>query len=228
MSRIYWDQSNPWLNPVFLWQERWAISCYSTRATAQMGRHWICWNAVDKTKVTPIFCFYFTLVPLYFFNWRMITLQCCVDFCHTIIRISHNHINIPCLLSYHPPPPEGDISNASINLHSPELPVSKSKQRGETPSHDKAPKTLCCRWSLRLGFHHPPGVADRRRIQTRSQGELTGGPHAAPYSCNPVTQRVCEEVTWDFSGGQGRRRHRLRDQTLKPQAHVVLTAPTEA
>ena len=29
-----------------------------------------------------------------FFNWRIIALQCCIGFCHTITPISHNYIYI--------------------------------------------------------------------------------------------------------------------------------------
>ena len=38
------------------------------------------------------------------FNWRKIALQCCVGFCHTTMRISHNSIDIPSLLSLPPSP----------------------------------------------------------------------------------------------------------------------------
>ena len=42
---------------------------------------------------------------LYFFNWRKLTLQCWVGFCHTTMRISHNYTYIPSLLSLPPLPP---------------------------------------------------------------------------------------------------------------------------
>ena len=44
--------------------------------------------------------FFFTL----FFNWRKVVLQCCVRFCLTTIRISHNYTHIPSLPSHHPSP----------------------------------------------------------------------------------------------------------------------------
>ena len=37
-----------------------------------------------------------------FFNWRKIALQCCICFCHTTMRISHNYIYTPSLLSLLP------------------------------------------------------------------------------------------------------------------------------
>ena len=45
--------------------------------------------------LSPIICFSL------FFNWRKIALPCCIDFCHTMVWISHNviYIYIPCLLS---------------------------------------------------------------------------------------------------------------------------------
>ena len=39
------------------------------------------------------------------FNWRKIALQCCVGFCHTTMRISHNYTSIPFLQSLSPFPP---------------------------------------------------------------------------------------------------------------------------
>ena len=41
----------------------------------------------------------------FFFNWRIIALQCCGGLCHTSTWISHNYICISPLLSL--PPPKG-------------------------------------------------------------------------------------------------------------------------
>ena len=45
------------------------------------------------------------LTVLLFFNWRKITLQCCVGFCYTTTQISHNYTYITSLLSLPPLPP---------------------------------------------------------------------------------------------------------------------------
>ena len=50
-----------------------------------------------------------TFLFFFFFNWRIIALQCCADFCWTISRISHNYTHIlpiielalPCLYKIH-------------------------------------------------------------------------------------------------------------------------------
>ena len=44
----------------------------------------------------------FYVFSFVFFNWRIIALQCCVDFCHIITRISHRCIYIFSLLSISP------------------------------------------------------------------------------------------------------------------------------
>ena len=45
------------------------------------------------------------------FNWRIITLQYCDDFCHTSVWISHSHTHVPSLLNLPPhPDPLGYIN----------------------------------------------------------------------------------------------------------------------
>ena len=48
-------------------------------------------------------------INLFIFNWRIITLQHCVGFCHTLTQISHRYTYVPYLLSLpptsHPIPP---------------------------------------------------------------------------------------------------------------------------
>ena len=47
-----------------------------------------------------IFFFYVFFFPFIFISWRLITLQCCSGFCHTLTWISHGFTCIP-----HPDPP---------------------------------------------------------------------------------------------------------------------------
>ena len=51
----------------------------------------------------------------FFFNWRIIALQCCGGLCHTSMWTSHNYICIPPLLSL--PPPKGICFNKWILCH---------------------------------------------------------------------------------------------------------------
>ena len=62
-----------------------------------------------------LFLFFFFLITYFsnfiIFNWRIITLQYCDDFCHTSIWISHNHTHVPSLLNIPPhPDPLGYIN----------------------------------------------------------------------------------------------------------------------
>ena len=43
--------------------------------------------------------FYFLPSLSFFFNWRIIALQYCIVFCHTITWISHRYTNVPSLLN---------------------------------------------------------------------------------------------------------------------------------
>ena len=51
-----------------------------------------------KCQPTPVFFFFF--FPFIFISWRLITLQYCSGFCHTLTWISHGFTCIP-----HPDPP---------------------------------------------------------------------------------------------------------------------------
>ena len=55
-----------------------------------------------------IFLFLF-LFHFFFFSWRLITLQYCSDFCHTLRRISHGFICAP-----HPEPPPTSLPIPSL------------------------------------------------------------------------------------------------------------------
>ena len=47
---------------------------------------------------SPLFFFYFI-----YFNWRIITLQYCDDFCHTSVWIGHRYTCVPSILNPLPP-----------------------------------------------------------------------------------------------------------------------------
>ena len=57
-----------------------------------------------KLQSTPVFFFFFALFiyffPFIFISWRLITLQYCSGFCHTLTGISHGFTCVP-----HPDPP---------------------------------------------------------------------------------------------------------------------------
>ena len=49
--------------------------------------------------------------PFIFISWRLITLQYCSGFCHTLTRISHGYTCVP-----HPDPPLTSLSTQSLWL----------------------------------------------------------------------------------------------------------------
>jgi len=59
----------------------------------------VCWWFPLLCKTSLNFCFYFNLS---IFSWRIIALQCCVDFCHLSSLIIHRYTYTPYLVS-HPP-----------------------------------------------------------------------------------------------------------------------------
>ena len=62
---------------------------------------WIIWAEMEKSVRLPralfFFSFYFSFI---FISWRLITLQYCSGFCHTLTWISHGFTCVP-----HPDPP---------------------------------------------------------------------------------------------------------------------------
>ena len=70
-----------------------------------------------ENKVFFCFCFFFKLT--YYFNWRLITLQYCSGFCHTLTWISHGCTCVP-----HPERPS----------HMPPLPIPLGHPSAPAPS----------------------------------------------------------------------------------------------
>ena len=73
----------------------------------------ICWFSYEITLAEILFIF------LIYFNWRLITLQYCSEFCHTLTWISHGCTCVP-----HPEPPSPSHPSGSSQCTSPEHPVS--------------------------------------------------------------------------------------------------------
>ena len=49
-----------------------------------------------------VFLFFFLILNLFIFNWKVIALQCCVHFCHTSTWISHRYTYVPSHLNLPP------------------------------------------------------------------------------------------------------------------------------
>ena len=56
-----------------------------------------------KMNYLRFMCNIFLPYIIYFlnfiFNWRIIALQCCIDFCHIATQISHRYMYVPFLLT---------------------------------------------------------------------------------------------------------------------------------
>ena len=93
---------------------------------------------ITKLRVSrsfPDFC-------LFFFNWRIIALQCCVGFCLTTMWISHKYTYISSLLRLSPQP-----DHPSRSLHSPDFSTIntgpyKTWYIGTKKSHDLKKKKI--------------------------------------------------------------------------------------
>ena len=61
------------------------------------GLIWIMCSKLEINQSSALYCFFFKFI---YFSWRLITLQYCSGFCHTLTWISHGFICAP-----HPEPP---------------------------------------------------------------------------------------------------------------------------
>ena len=81
-----------------IWNNEWPASEVDNK-----GGSWRChsWpGAVNDTISFFFFSFFFFFFPFICISWRLITLQYCSGFCHTLTWISHRFTCIP-----HPDPP---------------------------------------------------------------------------------------------------------------------------
>ena len=69
----------------------------------------LCW----QSNVSPFYFIYLFWIYIYFiyFNWRLITLQYCGGFCHTLTGISHGCSCVP-----HPEPPPTSLPMPSLRV----------------------------------------------------------------------------------------------------------------
>ena len=70
-----------------------------------VGRLSLLQQIISTQESNRVFCiagrwFRFLFFPFIFISWRLVTLQYCSDFCHTLTWISHGFICVP-----HPDPP---------------------------------------------------------------------------------------------------------------------------
>ena len=86
---------------------------HSTSLWATVREHLVFLLVISRDSVLQVFFFFFHvqlfLKIFIYFNWRLITLQYCSGFCHTMTRISHGckcgpHLEPRSHLSPHPIP----------------------------------------------------------------------------------------------------------------------------
>ena len=111
-----------------MWGHGWAVSPSKWHRVTQEG--WcgrcVARKRVDYYLLQPFFQYVFLCVCggqgeiiLFYFNWRLITLQYCGGFCHTFTWISHGCTCVP-----HPDPPSPSQPSGSSQCTRPEHPVS--------------------------------------------------------------------------------------------------------
>ena len=75
-------------------------------------RNWLSFTQKRPIRRQSLFFFFFFLL-FFFISWRLITLQYCSGFCHTLTWISHGHTCIPHPDPPLPPPSPPDPSGSS-------------------------------------------------------------------------------------------------------------------
>ena len=94
------------------------IAAFRERSTNDyiLSRHW--WNSKKPKNYWTLFLFIYLFIYLFcwffffffgFVSWRLITLQYCSGFCHTLTWISHGFSCAP-----HPDPPPPSLSIPSL------------------------------------------------------------------------------------------------------------------
>ena len=69
----------------------------------------LCWGKVVTVGILFLFLIYIIIFSFIFISWRLITLQYCSGFCHTLIWISHGFTCVP-----HPDPPPRSLPTPSL------------------------------------------------------------------------------------------------------------------
>ena len=82
------------------------LKATATPDRRSLGAQWGGKKKVHRTHPQSQFCFFFSFI---FISWRLITLQYCSGFCHTLTWISHGFTYVP-----HPDPPPSSLSTPSL------------------------------------------------------------------------------------------------------------------
>ena len=81
------------------WGPAWGAAdtqfCVSTHLLPIAGKVWTAFSSLICMDIPRGSSFFF-------FNWRILSLQCCVGFCHTVMWISHRYTYVPSLLNLPP------------------------------------------------------------------------------------------------------------------------------
>ena len=89
----------------------WVVIPFSRESSQPRDWIWVSCNAGRFFFVVVVMeeWFHFIFFPFIFIGWRLITLQYCSGFCHTLTRISHGFTCVP-----HPDPPPTSLFTRSL------------------------------------------------------------------------------------------------------------------